>query len=388
MKMNAYGWMILWVGILSVVMTSLTIRNPRRLHLRSHKPSSFTILSSSSSSSISMASLQDSLAPPGLQYDFYQTSCPDAETIVRSKMAQIHSRHNDASAALLRLFFHDCFVHGCDASVLLDDSHGNQSYSTEKQAVPNKTLRGFDEIDVIKEEVERVCVGVVSCADIISLATRDGIVLAGGPFYPVLTGRRDSIRSYYEEALDEIPSPDDNITRILRLFAVKGFNERETVSLLGAHNIGKMSCEFIQNRLYNFKDTGEPDPTIAPNFLNQMRQKCQGDNSSHSRNGLFESMHSGMSNFQELSSSMSSGAGFDSHYYQSLLMGRGLLFADQQLMAEEKTARLVRAYASDDGSNFRSDFVEVMVKISNLNVLTGSQGGVRLNCSLPLFSSK
>lgn len=69
-------------------------------------------------------------------------------------------------------------------------------------------------------------------------------------------------------------------------------------------------------------------------------------------------------------------------------MGRGILFADQQLMAEEKTASLVRVYASDDGSAFRSDFAQVMVKMSNLNVLTGSQGGVRLNCSLPLFSSK
>lgn len=59
----------------------------------------------------------------------------------------------------------------------MDDSNGNRSYSIEKQVVPNKTLRGFDEIDRIKEEIERVCLGVVSCADIISLATRDGIVL-------------------------------------------------------------------------------------------------------------------------------------------------------------------------------------------------------------------
>lgn len=147
-----------------------------------------------------------------------------------------------------------------------------------------------------------------------------------------------------------------------------------------------MSCEFIQNRLYNFKGTGGPDPTIASDFLNPMRLQCQGDDSNG--NALFESMHLGMSNFQKVSTSLSSGAGFDNHYYQSLLMGRGLLFADQQLMAKEKTARLVRAYASDNGSSFRSDLAQVLVKMSNLNVLTGSQGGVRLNCSLPLFSSK
>jgi len=84
---------------------------------------------------------------------------------------------------------------------------------------------------------------------------------------------------------------------------------------------------------------------------------------------------------QALSSAVTSGASFDTHYYQSLLRGRGLLFADQQLMAEEKTARLVSAYASDDGSTFWMDFARVMTKLSNLDVLTGNQGQVRLNCS-------
>ena len=60
----------------------------------------------------------------------------------------------------------------------------------------------------------------------------------------------------------------------------------------------------------------------------------------------------GMSYLQELSPSISSGAGFDTHDCQSLLKGRGLLFADQKLIANEKTARLARVYASDDGSTF------------------------------------
>ncbi|XP_030493817.2 putative Peroxidase 48 [Cannabis sativa] len=388
MKMNVHARLLLLIGIFSLLMT-FTITNPRR-HPEQDNPSFLT--STLSSSSVSMASLQDSFSDHGstkdLQYDFYRDSCPDAQQIVRSKMVDAYSQQKDISAALLRLFFHDCFVHGCDASVLLDDSHGNRSFSIEKQAVPNKSLRGFDIIDRIKEEIERVCPGIVSCADIISLATRDGIILAGGPFYPVFTGRRDSIRSYYEDVLNEIPNPDDTITRILHLFLLKGFNERETVSLLGGHNIGKMSCEFIQNRLYNFNGTGKPDPTIAANFLNKIRVKCQGDNNSRVRNGLFESMDSGASNIQELASSLPSGEGFDTHYYENLMMGQGLLFADQQLMAEEKTARLVRAYASDDGSTFRLDFAAAMVKMSNLGVLTGSQGEVRLNCSLSLFSSK
>ncbi|KAK2368985.1 putative Peroxidase [Trifolium repens] len=69
----------------------------------------------------------------------------------------------------------------------------------------------------------------------------------------------------------------------------------------------------------------------------------------------------GMSCMEALSSAVPSGAAFETHYYQSLLRGRGLLYSDQQLMAQEKTARLVSAYASDDdGSTFRMDFSRVM----------------------------
>jgi peroxidase len=58
---------------------------------------------------------------------------------------------------------------------------------------------------------------------------------AGGPFYPVFTGRRDSTQSYFDEAMDEIPKPNDNITRTLFLFSRRGFDERETVNLLGTY---------------------------------------------------------------------------------------------------------------------------------------------------------
>ncbi|XP_024632881.2 putative Peroxidase 48 [Medicago truncatula] len=222
----------------------------------------------------------------------------------------------------------------------------------------------------------------------------DSNIVAGGPFYPVLTGRRDSLQSFFQEATDQIPRPDDNIMHTLHLFNLRGFNARETVSLLGGHNIGKIGCDFVQQRLYDFQGTGQPDPSIPLDFLSQMRLNCP-DNSKNniSSNGTFSTFtiskkmnvhHSssdkGMSYMQALSSAVPSGASFDTHYYQSLLRGRGLLFADQQLMAQEKTARLA-AYASDDGSTFRMDFARVMLKLSNLDVLTGNQGQVRLNCS-------
>lgn len=166
----------------------------------------------------------------------------------------------------------------------------------------------------------------------------------------------------------------------------------------GAHNIGKIGCQFILNRLYNFSGTNLPDPSIDPEFLNQMRSKCQekenNDNSGSqdhmspasspvSKEASVEKLRRStldMSYFQELSSALSSEGGFDTHYYKSLLSGRGLLYADQQLMANEKTGRLVQGYASDDGSTFRRDFARAMVKLSVLDVLTGSQGQIRERC--------
>lgn len=59
---------------------------------------------------------------------------------------------------------------GCDASLLLD---GEES---EKTAFPSFTVRGYDVIDEAKAAVEDLCPGVVSCADIVVLATRDSVL--------------------------------------------------------------------------------------------------------------------------------------------------------------------------------------------------------------------
>lgn len=254
----------------------------------------------------------------------------------------------------------------------MDDSEGDRKHLIERQATPHRTLRGFDKIGLIKEKLEETCPGVVSCADTLALATRDGVVLAGGPFYPVFTGRKDGTRSYYAEALSDIPKPDENITETIRLFGSRGFSEKETVALLGAHSIGRISCNFFQSRLYNFSGTGRPDPSIPSDFLDEMRKDCRYNTS----------------NKNDTIPAIVSGSSFDTHYFQSLLRGRGLLLSDQQLMADQRTARNVHSYALDeDGSAFRIDFARVMVKMSVLNVLTGSEGQVRTNCSISLSSS-
>ena len=66
-------------------------------------------------------------------------------------------------------------MQGCDASILLDDT---AAFTGEKNAAPNRnSARGFEVIDTIKTRVEAACNATVSCADILALAARDGVVL-------------------------------------------------------------------------------------------------------------------------------------------------------------------------------------------------------------------
>ena len=117
---------------------------------------------------------------------YYRKSCPAFEKIIRDTVLQKQLTSPTTAAGTLRLFVHDCMVSGCDASVLVTSNHANPGGS-ERDADENLSLPGdaFDVVVRAKTELELTCPAIVSCADILSQATRDLITMVGGPFYKV-----------------------------------------------------------------------------------------------------------------------------------------------------------------------------------------------------------
>nr|XP_034585056.1 peroxidase 40-like isoform X1 [Setaria viridis]XP_034588055.1 peroxidase 40-like isoform X1 [Setaria viridis] len=136
----------------------------------------------------------------------YRATCPRAEEIVRAAVERAVAADPRMAASIIRVHFHDCFVNGCDGSVLLDDKP--PFFIGEKTPVPNaNSLRGFEVIDAIKAELERECPETVSCADLLAIAARDSVVVK---------------------------------------FRNVGLSAKDMVALSGAHTIGKSRCAAVR----------------------------------------------------------------------------------------------------------------------------------------------
>ncbi|TYG49970.1 hypothetical protein ES288_D10G137500v1 [Gossypium darwinii] len=201
-----------------------------------------------------------------LSSTFYSTTCPKALATIKSAVNSAVSNEARMGASLLRLHFHDCFVNGCDGSILLDDT---ANMTGEKTAVPNSnSVRGFEVIDTIKSQVESLCPGVVSCADIVAVAARDSVVALGGPSWTVLLGRRDSTTASLSAANSNIPAPTLNLSGLITAFSNKGFTAKEMVALSGSHTIGQARCTTFRTRIYN-------ETNIDSTFATSLRANCQ-----------------------------------------------------------------------------------------------------------------
>nr|KYP42030.1 Peroxidase 25 [Cajanus cajan] len=297
-----------------------------------------------------------------LKNGFYSFSCPKAEATVRSTVESYFNKDPTIAPGLLRLHFHDCFVQGCDGSVLIEGS------SAERNAFPNVGVRGFEVIEDAKSQLEAICPGVVSCADILALAARDAVDLSDGPNWSVPTGRRDGRISLSSQA-SNLPSPLDSNSVQRQKFSDKGLDDHDLVTLVGAHTIGQTECRFFSYRLYNFTTTGNSDPTINQAFLAQLQALCPNKG-----NGL-----------RRVSLDKDSPAKFDVSFFKNVRDGNAVLESDQRLWGDATMRSVVQSYAGNIrgllGFRFDYEFPKAMIKLSSVEVKTGTQGEIRKVCS-------
>ncbi|MBA0776976.1 hypothetical protein Gotri_005043 [Gossypium trilobum] len=290
-----------------------------------------------------------------LSSNYYDHTCPHLESVVASAVKKAMSNDKTVPAALLRMHFHDCFIRGCDASVLLNSKGKNKA---EKDGPPNISLHAFYVIDEAKKALETSCPGVVSCADILALAARDAVFLSGGPTWDVPKGRKDGRISLATETR-QLPAPTFNISQLQQNFAQRGLTIEDLVALSGGHTLGFSHCSSFQNRIHKFNATVDVDPTMQPSFAAKLRSVCPAHNKAKNAGSPLDS----------------SNLVFDNAYYKLLLQGKSIFSSDQALLTTPKTKALVSKFASSQEA-FEKAFVTSMIKMSSLS---GGQE-IRLDC--------
>ncbi|MFS7976652.1 putative peroxidase [Helianthus anomalus] len=200
---------------------------------------------------------------------------------------------------VLVLFFEIIFymMQGCDASILLDQT---STIDSEKSVGPNtNSARGFEVVDKIKDEVDKVC----------------GRQFSEEETQPRLT-----------------PTSQHRPWTYPRIKKLRG----SRVVLSGAHTLGFAQCRTFRPHIYS-------DTNIDPAFASHLRTICP--------------QVGGDSTLTPLDPTPSS---FDEKYFTNLVSKKGLLNSDQALFSGGETLELVSKY-SGSHEEFWEDFAESMI---------------------------
>ncbi|XP_072984366.1 peroxidase 5-like [Typha latifolia] len=323
----------------------------------------FSLILAQYSSNSSVVGRQTS----GLRVGFYDSTCPGAEDVVRQIVTMQYKMDPTIAAGLLRLHFHDCFVHGCDASILLDVTPTGEP--VEKASLANGlTLRGADVIDQAKAVLESRCPATVSCADILTFAAREAVVLSGLRSYPVPSGRRDGTVSRAADVISNVPLPYSTMEQLAALFSEKNLSHTEMVILSGAHSIGGAHCLSFSNRLYNFTPEEPQDTRLDYTLASQLKKTCGPPLPND------DSVLGPKVDFDQNSSLT-----LDTSYYFGLQTGRGLLASDQEMMEDRRASTMIGRMV-DNPARWQRKFRKAMAKLGTTGVLVGDEGQVRTSC--------
>lgn len=304
------------------------------------------------------------LSSAQLRGDFYAGTCPNVEQIVRNAVQKKIQQTFTTIPATLRLYFHDCFVNGCDASVMIASTNNNKA---EKDHEENLSLAGdgFDTVIKAKEALDAVpnCRNKVSCADILTMATRDVVNLAGGPQYDVELGRLDGLSSTAASVGGKLPHPTDDVNKLTSLFAKNGLSLNDMIALSGAHTLGFAHCTKVFNRIYTFNKTTKVDPTVNKDYVTELKASCP-------RN---------IDPRVAINMDPTTPRQFDNVYYKNLQQGKGLFTSDQVLFTDRRSKPTVDLWANN-GQLFNQAFINSMIKLGRVGVKTGSNGNIRRDC--------
>ena len=212
-------------------------------------------------------------------------------------------------------------------------------------------------VEAAKSEVEKICPGVVSCADVLAVAARDALVAVGGPSWTVKLGRRDSTTAYPDVANTDLPSFRASLEDLISNFARKGLSARDMVALSGSHSIGQAQCFTFRDRIY---DSGS---NIDAGFASTRKRRCP----TNTGNGILAPLDLVTPNQ------------LDNNYFKNLVQKKGLLHSDQVLFSGGSTDIIVSEY-SRNPATFKADFSSAMVKMGDIELLTGSAGQIRRIC--------
>lgn len=292
-----------------------------------------------------------------LDSHYYDRTCSQVENIIFETVRNASNHDPKVPARILRMFFHDCFIRGCDASVLLDSTPENKA---EKDGPPNISVRSFYVIDEAKAKLEAACPLSVSCADIIAIAARDVVTMSGGPYWNVLKGRKDGRVSKANETIN-LPAPSFNTIQLIQSFAERGLGVKDLVALSGGHSLGFSHCSSFEARIRNFSSSHYVDPSMNGEFAENLGQKCPKGRRDHNAGEFLDSTAST----------------FDNDYYIRLLAGKGVFGSDQALFGDYRTRWIVESFSRDKDLFFK-EFKASMVKLGNVGVI--EDGEVRLNC--------
>ncbi|XP_047311370.1 peroxidase 19 [Impatiens glandulifera] len=315
--------------------------------------------------------------PRQLSVGYYAKSCPQLDQLVGSVTSQQFKEAPVSAPATIRLFFHDCFVEGCDGSILISSTKAaaggskleEETTAVERDAQDNKDLaeEAFQTINKAKVLVETNCPGIVSCADILALAARDFVHLAGGPYYQVKKGRWDGRISMASRVHENLPRSNSTIDGLLKLFASKGLTLEDMVVLSGAHTIGFAHCQHFVNRLYDYQGSKQPDPIMDPRLLKALKMSCP---------------HYGGNTDIVAPFDVTTTFSFDNTYYSNLETKLGLLSTDQALFLDPRTRPLVQDLGKDKQKFFQA-FAQAMEKMGSIGVKRGRKHGERRKvCSM------